>query len=89
MHTPEEIKAAIANFPNLSEDDLINTYKIITSMTTKKEKDLYASALRAIDKERRKRGTVKTISAKPTQPRVTKGSSADDYEAVEVTQDDK
>lgn len=88
MHTPEEVKAAIANFPNLSEDDLVNTYKIITSMTTKKEKDLYGPALRAIDKERRKRGTIKTISAKPTQPRVTQGSAADSYEAVEVTHDD-
>lgn len=87
MHTPEEVKAAIANFPNLSEEQLINTYKIITSMTTKKEKDLYAPALRAIDKERRKRGTIKTISAKPTQPRVVQGSSADDYEAVEIIHD--
>jgi hypothetical protein len=88
MHTTEEIKAAIAGFPDLTEEQLINNFKIITSMTTKKEKDLYAPALRAIEKERRKRGTIKTISAKPTQPRVTQGSSADDYEAVEITHDD-
>lgn len=88
-HTPEDIKLAIANFPNLTEEQLVHNFKVMSSMTTKKEKDLYAPAMKAIEKERRKRGNIHTITSKPLAARVTQPGNVnpDDYEALEVVHD--
>lgn len=89
MHTPEEVKAAISDFPFYTDEQLIDVFKIITSMTTKKDKDLYGPALRAAQTERRKRGSIKTITSKPMQVKSVKPGQVnpDDYEAVEVIHD--
>lgn len=88
-HTPEDIKLAIANFPNLTEEQLVHNFKVMSSMTTKKEKDLYAPAMKAIEKERRKRGNIHTITSKPMVAKLPKEGQVnpDDYEAIEVEHD--
>ncbi len=85
MHTEEEIKKAVKNIKGYSDDQLTHEFKIISSKTTKKEKDRYAPLFLAISKERKKRGT-KTISARTDAIKVTKtelGANPSDYEDEE------
>lgn len=51
MHTPEQIKLAIADLPQLTEDQLIHNWKCANSKGSK----LYKPFLDAIEKELRKR----------------------------------
>lgn len=51
MHTPEQIKLAIADLPQLTEDQLIHNWKCANSSGSK----LYKPFLDAIEKELRKR----------------------------------
>ena len=52
----EKIKEEIAILKEKDDEYLTHIFKIITSKKSKKEKDLYSSLLRAIEKERKLRG---------------------------------
>lgn len=77
MTVDEQIKEFIKNLPNLTDEELITNYKIASS----KGKP-YDKILSPIDKERRSRGTVTTISSK--SPKLNSNPTADAYEGVEV-----
>ena len=62
MHTPDQIKAAISNLPNLDIDSLCHQWKCAHSKANK----LYKPFLDAIDRELRKRR--KTDDELPTEP---------------------
>ena len=47
MHTEEQIKSAIKNLPNLTEDELAHNYKCASSTKSK----VYHSFMQAIEKE--------------------------------------
>lgn len=88
MHTPEQIKDAIKNISDYTSEQLIDMQKIISSMTSAKEKKTYDGLPKAIEKERRKRGEIKMITSKPMAAKLPAGGlNADDYEAVEVVHD--
>ena len=83
MHTPEQITEEIQKLPLMEDSQLVHYMKIISSKQTAKEKKLYEPLYKAIEKERRKRGTASVISTKIVQPRATKSSSvSDSYEGV-------
>ena len=63
MHTPEQIKLAIADLPQLTEDQLIHNWKCANSSGSK----LYKPFLDAIEKELRKRRKV-TDDELPSEP---------------------
>ena len=63
MHTPEQIKLAIADLPQLTEDQLIYNWKCANSKGSK----LYKPFLDAIEKELRKRRKV-TDEEQPELP---------------------
>lgn len=63
MHTPEQIKLAIADLPLLTEDQLIHNWKCANSNGSK----LYKPFLDAIEKELRKRRKV-TDDEQPEVP---------------------
>lgn len=63
MHTPEQIKLAIADLPQLTEDQLIFNWKCAHSSGSK----LYKPFLDAIEKELRKRRKV-TDDEQPEVP---------------------
>lgn len=86
MHTPEQVKLAMQSLKDWSDDQLVHHFKIISSKHTKAEKTLYKPLMTAIEKERRARGTVSTISSK--QPKLTTNSTADMYEGTEVVPED-
>lgn len=82
-HTPQQVKETIAKLPDFTSDQLIHYYKVITSKKSAKEKKLYSPLLKAIEKERKSRGT-KTISSSIVKPSIktTKpksGANPDDY----------
>ena len=52
----EKIKEEISKLKDKDDEYLTHIFKIITSKKGKKEKDLYSSLLRAIEKERKLRG---------------------------------
>ena len=81
MHTPDQIKQAIKHLSELTDDTLVHYLKIISSKQTKAEKTLYAPLAKAIEAERKKRGTAATISSKPLQAklRTPNGANPDDY----------
>lgn len=47
MHTEEQIKSAIKNLPNLTEDELAHNYKCASSTKSK----LYLPFMQAVEKE--------------------------------------
>lgn len=61
MHTPDQIKLAIADLPELTTDQLIHNWKCANS----KQSKLYKPFLEAIDRELRKRR--KTTDELPTE----------------------
>lgn len=63
MHTPEQIKLAIADLPQLTEDQLVHNWKCAHSSGSK----LYKPFLDAIEKELRKRRKV-TDDELPNEP---------------------
>lgn len=63
MHTPEQIKLAIADLPQLTEDQLVHNWKCAHSSGSK----LYKPFLDAIEKELRKRRKV-TDDELPSEP---------------------
>jgi len=63
MHTPEQIKLAIADLPQLTEDQLCHNWKCAHSNGSK----LYKPFLDAIEKELRKRRKV-TDEEQPQLP---------------------
>lgn len=81
MHTKERIQEAIKGISELSDDQLIHYYKIISSKHTKAEKALYEPLRKAIESERKSRGATSTISSKivSAEPKKKK-SIADSYE---------
>lgn len=64
MHTPDQIKTAIANLHNLSDEHLCHSWKCAHATGSK----LYKPYLDAIDRERRKRGKVSNASDASTEP---------------------
>ena len=68
----EKIKEEIIKLKDKDDKYLTHIFKIITSKKSKKEKDLYSSLLRAIEKERKSRG-VKEVDAKGIGLKPTKG----------------
>jgi hypothetical protein len=81
MHTPDQIKQTIKHLSELSDDTLVHYLKIVSSKQSKAEKTLYAPLVKAIETERKKRGTASTISSKPLQakPSTPGGANPDDY----------
>lgn len=71
MHEPEQIQAAIKSIKDTPDDILVFYFKVISSKSTAKEKRLYAPLSDAIEKERRRRKTARSISTKPVQTTVT------------------
>lgn len=63
MHTPEQIKLAIADLPQLTEDQLVHNWKCAHSSGSK----LYKPFLDAIEKELRKRRKI-TDDEQPEVP---------------------
>ena len=68
----EKIKEEIDNLKTKDDEYLTHIFKIITSKKSKKEKDLYSSLLKAVEKERKLRG-VKEVDAKGIGLKPTKG----------------
>ena len=62
-HTPEQIKETIEHISEYPDDQLVFEYKVLSSKSLKKEKELYKPLLDAIIKERKKRGTT-TVTSK-------------------------
>lgn len=82
-HTPEDIKAQISVIKDLSDENLIHFFKIVSSKHTASDKKLYEPLKKAIEKERRRRGSTSTVSSivKPKAPVPKKEGLAnpDDY----------
>lgn len=57
MHTEEQIKEAIKNLPNLTEDELAHCYKCASSTKSK----AYHNYMQAIEKELHKRKPTKVV----------------------------
>lgn len=78
----EQIAHYISTIGEQTDDQLVHAFKIVSSKTSAKDKKLYGPVLTAINKERRKRGTI-TISSKivPVSGKKTTelGASPDDY----------
>lgn len=58
MHTDEQIKEAIKNLPNLTEDELAHCYKCASATKSK----AYHGFMQAIEKELHKRKPTKGIT---------------------------
>lgn len=69
MHTPEQIKLAIADLPQLTEDQLIHNWKcaLTQQRSNSSGSKLYKPFLDAIEKELRKRRKV-TDEELPSEP---------------------
>lgn len=79
--TKDDIKEAIASIPDLSDEDLIHYTKCALSKEKPAEKAMLKPLLLAIEKARRKRGTVTTIT-KAIAPKAIQhanGAKPDDY----------
>lgn len=77
--TKEQILEEIPKLKDYTSEQLVHYLKCATSRQKASEKRLLAPFINAIQKERKSRG-IKTISAKPVQPKLTKnGAKADDY----------
>ena len=69
MHTPEQIKLAIADLPQLTEDQLVHNWKcaLTQQRSNSSGSKLYKPFLDAIEKELRKRRKV-TDDELPSEP---------------------
>lgn len=78
----ENIKAAIACIPDKEDEQLEHELKCALSCQKASEKTLLKPFIAAIEKERKKRGRVSTITAKVTlsRPKTESGAKPDDYE---------
>lgn len=80
-HTPEEVKEQIKGIKEFTDDKLVHYTKIISSKQLKAEKTLYEPLRKAIEKERRARGTITTISkiVQTSTKKTEGGADGDDY----------
>lgn len=82
---PSRIKEEIKRLPEFSDDLLVHYTKIISSKHTAKEKKLYLPLQKAVEKERKARGIVKTISSSIVKPKTpvkkkkSAGANPNDY----------
>ncbi len=83
MHTEEQILAEIKKLPAFDDETLVFYFQVISSKQSAKEKKLYEPLQKAIEKERKRRGTASAISSKIVQPKTPKksefGAQHDDY----------
>lgn len=79
--TKEQVKENIEDLVNKTDEELVHLYKCARSKDKATEKVLLKPFIAAIEKERRKRKTVTTISSKIVQPKVPSklGANPDDY----------
>jgi hypothetical protein len=56
--TKEQIAKAIANLPNLSDDELAHNWKSATSMKSTSDKIVLKPFISAVEAERKKRGKI-------------------------------
>lgn len=83
MITKETVKNVIDKIDTYTDDELVHMYKCASSVQDSKSKPLVKPLISIIEKERRKRGTAKTISSKITgineTKKTTNGVNPDDY----------
>ena len=71
------VNKTIQELPSYDNDKLVHIYKCASSTDSPSKKALFKPLMAAIEKERRKRGTVTTISSKPIAAKSVEETSND------------